>query len=386
MIETPYFICDEKELIRNLGIVDYVKQKTGCKILFATKCFALEPLLKKIFKNVDGVVCSAEYEAIHARALFKKKKKYIVTYSPAFSNQDFGGILQQSTHIVFNSMSQLKKYRKDIKNQGLDCGLRLNPEVSGMYCSEEYGGLADPCRKFSRLGVKKKYLEKEELKKVDGVMFHIHCENNDFRLFSSVLEKSKSKFDDILKLPNIKWVSLGGGISFTNKDYPVDRFCDSINCFQAFYNVRVILEPGCAIVGSPFSLVSTVVDIAINEKKIAVLDTSSDAHMPDFLSYYGNAEIKGAMSKGDAGYENEKGYEYAVGGLTCLAGDVFGTYKFKKPLKIGEKVVFLKVGDYSMVKNSFFNGIKKPNIYLKSKGKNILIRKYGYSDYLNSIS
>ena len=36
---------------------------------------------------------------------------------------------------------------------------------------------------------------------------------------------------------------------------------------------------------------------------------------------------------------------------------------------------------YSMVKNNTFNGINLPNIYLKTQGKVIKIKEFGYNDF-----
>lgn len=57
--------------------------------------------------------------------------------------------------------------------------------------------------------------------------------------------------------------------------------------------------------------------------------------MPDVLEVPYTPEIIGAEI-----VEQEKADEpntYILGGNTCMTGDVIGTYKFEKPLEIGQK-------------------------------------------------
>jgi carboxynorspermidine decarboxylase len=388
-MDTPYFICDESELIRNLSVIDYIQKTAGCKVLFATKSFALDSILKIIYKYVDGVVTSGEYEAKHAFDLLSKDK-YIASYSPAFSDRDFDDFVEYSTHIVFNSMSQVHQYRDRVRSKRV--GLRINPEVSGMRTPRHYGGLSDYSRKESRLGVRRKYLSKEFIIdfNIEGLLLHFNFENDSFDLFLLLLEKCEEVCQDLLKLPSIKWVSLGGGISYTFKNYPVDAFCETIQDFGKKYEVEVLLEPGHAIISSPFHLVASVIDIIENEMPIAILDTSAEAHLPEALLNPSQWTIIEALSQLETEKEeyNQYGkYEYIISGLTCLLGDIFGKYKFKEPLNIGQRLVFINTGDYSIVKNTFFNGIKKPNVYIKKIDGNIeLIREYSYSDYLVHVS
>ena len=40
-MKTPYYLIDEELLEKNLKVLHYVKEKTGCKILLAQKCFSM---------------------------------------------------------------------------------------------------------------------------------------------------------------------------------------------------------------------------------------------------------------------------------------------------------------------------------------------------------
>ena len=135
----------------------------------------------------------------------------------------------------------------------------------------------------------------------------------------------------------------------TKKDYDVEKLIEVIKSFKKRHNnIEVYLEPGEAVGWECGYLVSSVLDIVDNGMKIAILDTSAEAHMPDTLAMPYRAEVRGA------GIAGEKPYTYRLGGNTCLAGDIMGDYSFDKPLKIGDKIILEDQIHYSFVKKYNF--------------------------------
>jgi len=78
-----------------------------------------------------------------------------------------------------------------------------------------------------------------------------------------------------------------------------------------------------------------VLDIVHNEIDIAIVDAAVETHMLDLLIYHTDAKMEGLPGKG---------HTYMVAGRTCLAGDVFGTYKFPEKLDVGSLVSFSERG------------------------------------------
>jgi carboxynorspermidine decarboxylase len=113
---------------------------------------------------------------------------------------------------------------------------------------------------------------------------------------------------------------------------------------------------------------------------IAILDTSATAHMPDVLEMPYRPVIV------DAGEPGAKPYTYRLGGMTCLAGDVIGDYSFDHPLAIGERLVFLDMAHYTMVKTTTFNGVRLPSIATHDRGVITVHRRFGYRDYRDRLS
>jgi len=98
--------------------------------------------------------------------------------------------------------------------------------------------------------------------------------------------------------------------------------------------------------------------------------------MPEVFEYQYKPKVFDAV-------KNSK-YKYILAGCTCLAGDIFGEYSFKKPLQIGSKVIFEDVGAYTLVKAHMFNGVNLPDIYaLRTNGDLELIKRFTFEDYLS---
>ena len=365
-IKTPYYLIDEKSLLKNLQIIKYIREQSGAKFVLALKCFSTWSVFNLMSKYMDGTTSSALYEA---KLGYEKFGKEVHAYSVAYPKEEILELKKFADKIIFNSISQLNKFYPLVKNKEL--GLRVNPKISYSHFD-----LADPARKYSRLGVINKKDISDNLDKINGLMFHFNCENEDVENLEGALNYIGKNYSSMLN--KVSWVSFGGGIYFTKAGYNVKKFCKILKDFSEKYSVQIYLEPGESSITMSAKLVTTVLDIIHNEKDIAIIDSSTEAHMLDLLTYHTPAKM--------AKQKNAK-YEYIVAGRTCLAGDIFGTYKFSKPLKIGDKIEFEDAAGYSMVKMNWFNGIPMPAIVVKKlNGKIEVVRNFTYKDFVGNLS
>lgn len=372
-IPTPCYVVDEGLLEKNLKILQYVQDKSGGKIILALKGFAMFSVFPLIRKYLTGTAASSLDEA---RLGFAEFNKEVHLCGPAYRESEFRELLSCCSHITFNSFSQWKRFKPLVKKYGkkVSCGIRINPGHS-----EVKVAIYDPCARYSRLGVTAGEFRPEELNGISGLHFHNLCELNSDAL-ERTLKAVEAKFGKYLK--KMEWVNFGGGHHITRPGYDVERLCRLVKSFGSRYGCRVYLEPGEAIALNTGVLVAQVLDIIRNEMDIAILDTSAAAHMPDVMEMPYRPNIV------NAGNPKEHPYTYRLTGLTCLAGDVIGDYSFRKPLKVGAKIVFLDMAHYSMVKNNTFNGVRLPSIaiYHPKNRKVQIVRTFGYQDYRNRLS
>lgn len=365
-ITTPCYIVDEEKLIHNLEILQGVEQRTGAKILLAQKAFSCYHVYPLIKKYVSGTAASGLFEA---RLGYEEMGGENHVFSAAYRENEIDEIISYCGHIIFNSFTQLDKYRDRVLKAGKKIGLRINPEFSTQEGHEIY----DPCSPKSRLGITRKNFRADDLQGVTGLHFHTLCEQNSDDL-KCTLDAVEEKFGDIL--PKMEWINFGGGHHITRENYNIPLLEECIMRMKNKYNLEVFLEPGEAFALNAGYLVTEVLDLTENDMPIAILDTSAACHMPDVLEMPYRPPL---MNSGEAG---EKPYTYRLGSQTCLAGDSIGEYSFDEPLKIGDRLIFCDMAIYSMVKNNTFNGMPLPYIYLKkSDGTMEILRKFGYNDF-----
>jgi len=368
-LDTPYYLIDERKLQRNLLRVARLKRRSGAKCVLALKCFstwAAFPLLRRF---LDGTTSSALYEVrLGAEEFGGETHAYCVGYRP----DEMPAIRRYADKVIFNSLSQLERLAPSVRPRSI--GLRVNPGFSFSHYE-----LADPACAFSRLGVRDPAAVRCAVERgaVEGLMFHFNCENADFPAFTRLLDRIAAEHAPALE--RVRWVSLGGGIAFTNPGYPLDALAARLKEFARRFGAQVYLEPGEAIVTRTTELVTTVVDIVRNEADIAIVDASTEAHMLDLLIYRDPA-------KGIAGATGGP-HRYRVAGRTCLAGDVFGDFAFPRPLRVGQRLRIADAGGYTMVKKNWFNGVAMPAIAVRRLDGTIdVVRRFDYMDFKRSLS
>ncbi|MFA5038365.1 MAG: carboxynorspermidine decarboxylase [Candidatus Omnitrophota bacterium] len=364
--QTPYYLIDEKKLLKNLKVIRSIRERSGARSVLALKCFSAWSVFGLMKKYMDGTTASSPFEARLGHEKFGKETH---VYCVAFSRQDLLSVRPFAGTVIFNSVSQLERFSGEVR--GLKVGLRVNPGFS-----YSHFGLADPCRRYSRLGVRGARDLARALPLISGALFHFNCENGDFDNFSRNLSRIARVYGPWLE--KLEWVSLGGGLYFTKEGYPVGDFCAALKRFSDRFGLQIYLEPGEASVTGAAELVTTVLDIVKREgKNIAIVDASTEAHMLDLLVYREQADLA----------KNGGRHEYVIAGRSCLAGDVFGAYAFGAPLKVGGTVRFSDAAGYTMVKKNWFNGLQMPSIVVKRlSGRLDVVRRFSYQDFKSSLS
>lgn len=367
MLKTPYYLIDKSVLRQNLEKIAWLREHSGAKSLLALKCFATWSVFDLMREYMDGTTSSSLYEARLGHEKFGGETH---AYSVAWKDDDIPHVLRHADKIIFNSLSQFERHAAAAKAASIPAGLRVNPGASSSSFE-----LADPARPFSRLGESDPDRIAAVIDGLSGFMFHNNCENASLEVFDRLLTHIEERFGHLLH--RVEWVSLGGGIHFTGEGYPLAALAARLRDFAGRYGVQVYLEPGEAAVTQCASLETTVLDIVENGKKIAIVDSSTEAHMLDLLIYRLNARLA----------VNEGNHEYIVAGKTCLAGDIFGEFRFREPLKVGDRISFADAAGYTIVKKNWFNGLEMPDIVVKQlNGQLEVVRAFSYADYVASLS
>ena len=374
-LPTPCYVVDAALLERNLQLLARVQAESGAKVLLALKGFAMFHFAPLISRYLSGVCASGLFEAKLGREYFGGE---VHTFAAAYLPADMDEVLKLSDHVIFNSCNQWERFRAQAlaaaEHKPLHFGLRINPQQS-----EGAVPIYDPSAPGSRLGIIRGQLREASLDGISGLHFHNLCEQGVPPL-RRTLAAVERQFGDIL--PRMQWVNFGGGHHITREDYAVDELIALIRNFRECWGVEVFIEPGEAIALGTGVYVTEILDVTWNHMNLAIIDGSCSAHLPDVLEMpYRPDVLGGAMP-------HARPYTYRIGGLTCLAGDVIGDYSFDHALEPGQRLMFMDMAHYTMVKTNTFNGVRLPAILAWDSRSDTLttVREFGYEDFKTRLS
>ncbi len=386
-IPTPSFVIDRARLRKNMRLLAEIQNRTGAKFLLALKGFASWGVFDDMIGTLHGITASSVYEARLGVEEFAGGE--IHAYSPAFNQQDVEELSNLADHIVFNSFNQWQRFHSIVEKSGrnIQLGLRVNPEYS-----EVRTEIYNPCTNVSRFGIRRSHFNGHTLDGISGLHFHTMCQQGPGVLHRT-LKHVEKLFGEYFH--GLEWINFGGGHHVTREGYDVDMLCDIINDFRSRTGLEVYLEPGEAHVLNTGFMVTTVLDIIENphSSNIAIVDTSASAHMPDILEMPYTPEMVGAEIIYETPADvplDEFSNKYILGGKTCLSGDVIGEYGVDHALRVGDRLVLSDMAQYTIVKNTMFNGIQPPSIVTCDSevpdGDVRILRRFNYADYKHRLS
>ncbi len=372
-IMKPRYIIDLDVLGETARVAKANADRLGVHLLMALKSFPLPAAFPTLAPFIEGLTASGLYEAKLARALGKE----VHAHAPAYQDDEMDELCATCSHIVFNSLSQLARFGAQARERGVSVGLRVNPGFSSADCLKY-----DPCCPDSRFGVMLEELEAlSEAERaavfasIDGVHIHALCEgySDDF---AGMVEKVTEKFGS--HLASLKWINLGGGEVINDPAFATPRAIAAVAALQAKGGFRIMIEPSEYMVRYAGFLEAHVLDVIHREKDIAILDVSGSCHATDLVLFDMTPDVVSPALADPASAAKTT----IVGCVSCLAGDVLGEYRFARPLEIGDTIVFGGLGCYSFAQLSWFNGIRHPDLVVRSKAEgDRTVLSWEYADY-----
>ncbi len=367
-IDSPAYVLEEKKLIRNLELLQHVRDEAGIEIILALKAIALWSVFPLIRQYLNGATASSLNEA---RLVMDHMGDRAHVYAPTYRPGEYKQLASVAQSITFNSLSEYQRHYQALQslNPSLRFGLRVNPGYSEIDVS-----LYDSAGPGSRLGI---HTFSAIPPGITGLHFHALCENNSYT-FERVLQSFESRYQHFF--PDLEWVNFGGGHLITERSYDVPHLIKTLKAFRKRYpNLKVIMEPGSAIAWQTGFLKTTIEDVIDTpDRKFLMLDISFTAHTPDCLEMPYNPTVR------DARFGTDSEHVYYLGGASCLAGDQLGPYSFDREMNPGDTLILEDMIHYTMVKTTMFNGVRHPDIgMIDREDKYNVLRRFNYEDYKN---
>ncbi len=153
-VQTPALVVDERQVLRDVAAAAMLRDRCGCKLLYALKPMTCEFVLELMIDKVDGFAVSSLFESRLAREVLA-----VARYSPLDDARTprlrAGRTCRAMRLRVVQLAVAAARAWPALSTSPNQVGLRINPELS-LVPDARY----DPCRPHSKLGVPLEMLEK----------------------------------------------------------------------------------------------------------------------------------------------------------------------------------------------------------------------------------
>jgi carboxynorspermidine decarboxylase len=100
-LKTPYYLIDETKLLRNMKLIEQLRDLSGAKCVLALKCFSTWGVFGLMRKYMDGTTSSSLPEA---RLGYEEFGKETHAFSVGYSRDDIKELKKFADKIIFNSI------------------------------------------------------------------------------------------------------------------------------------------------------------------------------------------------------------------------------------------------------------------------------------------
>lgn len=356
-----FYLLDTKLFEDNYNnmLSAFRKYYENTSIAYSYKTNYLPALCKKI-DDLDGyaeIVSEMEWWVAKKIGVDTSRVYYNGPYKKPDVIKDFlleGGHLNIDAEYEANIVKEVTvKHPTQLFEIGLRCLVDIGQEESSRFGLDISDGTFD-----------KVYDELSGLSNVKIVGLHLHLPFRNLETFIARMVALKDILGHITRLNELKYISLGGGymgavdaelaaeFSFappTYKDYAkivAGGFSEVIRSLKLTNDIKLIIEPGSALVANAMRLVTRVVNIKHSRDRYIATLTGSTYNM--------NPSVKGVRRTIDVysdckKYDRSKVYDRLdMAGYTCIEGDYL--YRgYKGNLSELDFVIFRNVGSYSVV-------------------------------------
>jgi len=375
-LATPCFILDKTELEKSIRDFEEALHSNFSKyaIGYSVKTNSL-PFCLNIGRKMGcfaEVVSFDEYNLAHECGY---EDAQIIYNGPMKSKETFINAIIGGAIVNIETKREIQWLQELPKEQIINIGIRLNINISKVSPED-----ADAENDNSRFGFSD---ETEEFKNaintilsmknvhLSGLHIHRTAHSRSLKFYQNSILYACSVIRKYNL--NLDYLDVGGGFFgiFPNKptyQQYSDIFFHSLKTF-GLETLRVIVEPGNALVASCFSFLSEVIDVKHVEPQLWFVTT--DGSRNDIDPFFRKS---GYMTEILSEQVNNTVTEQVVSGCTCLEYDRLFSLKEQPLLSVGDRILYKNVGAYTMCLTPMFIRYI-PNIYVIDKNKHYLIRK-----------
>ena len=376
-IETPYFEIDEQELVLNLkNLKNALKRYFHDYIIgYSFKTNSLPYICRKMKEEK----CYAEvvsFDEYNLAKLIGYKPKEIIYNGLIKDKKTFLEAISNGAIVNIDSNQELDWLEELDKNNKYEIGIRINFDIENLCPGESACGIEG-----GRFGFCiHNHVFTEVLKRIEtfsnisiaGIHLHVSSKTRSTNIYKSI---AKIAVEVIRKYKLVlKYIDIGGGFFGGMPEKPsFDDYAEivakELRKIENFNEIKLIVEPGAALVASPISFVTSVLDIKKTNRNIFVVTDGSRNNIDPLMRkkkylYEISSDCKNSIAK-----------IQVISGYTCMEDDRFFKLKDYSLLKKNDRIRYKKVGSYTMCLSPLF--IKYfPDIYVNDGEKKYCVRKH----------
>lgn len=366
--KTPYYVIHKNELDDNFNrLKDALEKHWNNYIIgYSYKTNALP----WVIKHFDLLGCYAETvseDEYNLAKLIGVEKGRIIYNGPIKTKDSFIEAINNKCIVNIDSQREIE-WLTEVPLTKRKVGIRINFDIEEMcpgqsQCPEE-GGRFGFCYENGKLSKAIMKL-KENKVRICGIHLHTSSKSRELDIYRAIAEvacKIKQEYE-----LDLDYVDVGGGFFGGLPTKP--QFDEYIILIESILSksfdktkTKLIVEPGMAVIGSPISYVTSVIDVKDTEfNRFVITDgtrTSIDPLMTK-KSYFHSFELEG---------ERKNHPRQIISGYTCMEHDRLFIEKDGPTLQSGDYIIYDKVGAYTMCLTPLF--IKYfPDVYVETDGK-----------------
>lgn len=377
-MKTPYFIIDESELEKNIVKLENALNQywSNCIIGYSFKTNAL-PYLLGYMRNrgiYAEVVSEDEFHLAHKLG-FKTNK--IIYNGPVKGRESFLKALEAGAIVNIDSNQEIVWLQELKPDKDYSIGIRVNFDLE-KYCPGETSGGNEGsrfgfCYENGELKAVIEKLQRMEHIKIAGIHLHNSTKTRSLKVYKKIARMAceiEQKF-----YLNLKYVDIGGGFfgGLENKpqfDEYIRVISEELKNSFSDKSTKLIVEPGTSIISSPVDFVISVLDVKRTTRNNFLVTDGSRINIDPLMRKkgyfweveYGNQEHREIIPK------------QIVSGFTCMENDRLFELENEKELQAGDRIIYKKVGAYTMCLTPLFIQYF-PSVYWKNQNGIICVRE-----------
>ena len=375
-LDTPCFIINEYSLKENVTNMHKALKDTWGNYIIGYSCKTNSLPWIMSFLKQEG--CYAEVVSDFEYKLAKKigfTDKEIVFNGPNKVKILFFNSLENGAIVNIDSWREISWLQEAQINNLVEVGVRVNLNLE-KECPNETS-VGDEGSRFG-FSLENGDLEKAIITlnsinnvKVTGIHLHHTAKTRSLKIYRT-LARAACKVAQLVDY-NLKYIDIGGGFFGGMPDKP--SFYEYMSLISKELSKKfdskettLIVEPGSALIASPIDFLCEVVDVKDTFVKRIVTVNGSRTNIDPLMIKTNHFFSLDCNSDKNIS-------EQVICGYTCLEYDRIMKIENEKELNIGDKILFNKVGAYSMSLSPLFIEYF-PKVYVKkSKNEYICVRE-----------